>query len=67
MSNDYVKAASMAAWILAIGAVAYMSGTSSFTGWSLVAVLSLVLPAVVMRFWSAPGSSMSESIQDALR
>ena len=67
MQTAHVKAALMAAWILAVGGLAYMFGTSSFAGWTVVAVLSLVPPAVMMWFWSAPAPSMSESIREVLR
>jgi hypothetical protein len=32
-----------------------------------VAIVSLVLPAVVMWYWRVPSPSMSESIRDVLR
>ena len=67
MQTEYVKAALVAAWILAVGGLAYMSGTTSFAGWTVVAVLSLIPPAVMVRFWSAPSPSMSETIRDVLR
>jgi hypothetical protein len=67
MPNDYVKAALMAAWILAVGGLAYMWGTTSLVGWIVVAVVSLLPPAVALRLWSAPSPSMSESIRDVLR
>jgi hypothetical protein len=61
MQTDHVKAALIAAWILAVG------GATSFAGWTVVAVLSLVPPAIMMRLWTAPAPSMSESIRDVLR
>jgi hypothetical protein len=67
MQTDHVKAALIAAWILAVGGVAYLSGATSFAGWTVVAVLSLVPPAIMMRLWTAPAPSMSESIRDVLR
>lgn len=67
MQTAYLKAALMAAWILAVGSLAYMSGTTSFAGWTVAAVLSLVPLAVMARLWSAPAPSMSETIRDVLR
>lgn len=67
MRTDFVKTALMAAWVVAVGAVGYVSGTTSYTGWTLVAVVSLVPPALVGRLWSAPSPSMSETIRDVLR
>jgi hypothetical protein len=67
MQIDYVKAALMAGWILAVGGLGYGFGTTSFTGWTLVAVLSVLPPVLAMRLSSAPSPSMSESIREVLR
>jgi hypothetical protein len=67
MHTDFVKAALMGVWILAIGVLGYLAGTTSFAGWAVVAVVSLVPPAIVMRLWGAPAPSMSETIRDVLR
>jgi hypothetical protein len=67
MQNDHVRAALMGTWILAIGALGYVSGVTSFAAWAAVAVLSLAPPVVMARLWSAPEPSMSESIRNELR
>ena len=67
MQTPYMKAALIAAWILAIGGLAYVAGTTSLAGWAIVAVLLLVPPAVTVWFWSAPSPSMSETIRNVLR
>jgi hypothetical protein len=67
MKTEYVKPALIAAWVVAIGALGYASGTTSFPGWAVVTALSLVPPAVMVRLWSAPSPSMSESIREVLR
>ena len=67
MQTDHVKAALMAAWILAVGALGYVSGATSFAAWTALVVLSLAPPAVMMRLWSVPSPSMSESIREVLR
>jgi hypothetical protein len=67
MQTDYMKAALSAAWILAVGAVGYVSGVTSLVAWTALVVLALAPPAVMMRLWSAPDRSMSESIREALR
>jgi hypothetical protein len=67
MQTDFVKPALMAAWVLAVGVLGYMSGTTSFAGWTLVAVVSLVPAAIVIRLWSAPSRTMSEAIREVLR
>jgi hypothetical protein len=67
MRTENVKTASMSAWILAVGAFGYLSGTNSVAGWSLLAAMS-VLPAALMAWlWRAPSPSMSETIRDAIR
>ena len=67
MQNDYLKATLMAAWVLAVGTLGYVTGATSFAAWTALAVLSLVPPVVVVRLWSAPTPSMSESIRKVLR
>ena len=67
MHTDYVKAALMAAWVLAVGALGYVSGTTSVAGWAIVTALSLLPPAVMLRLWSPPSPTMSESIREVLR
>ena len=49
MLTDFVKAALIGAWVLAIGAFGYMPGTASFAGWTLLAVVSLAPPALAVR------------------
>jgi hypothetical protein len=67
MNTEYVKPALMAAWVVAVGALGYASGTTSFPGWAIVAVLALAPPAVIVRLWSTPVPSMSERIREVLR
>jgi len=62
-----MRPALTAAWVVAVGALGYASGATSLPGWTVVAVLALVPPAVMVRLWSAPSPSMSESIRKALR
>src|SRR4051812_33925263 len=67
MKTEYVKPALMAAWVVAVGALGYASGTTSFPGWAVVAALSLGPPAAMVRLWRGPSPSMSESIREVLR
>jgi uncharacterized membrane protein YhdT len=67
MNTEYMKPALMVAWVVAVGAAGYASGTTSFPGWAVVAALALAPPAVMGRLWSTPAPSMSESIRDVLR
>ena len=67
MQIDFVKAALMGAWVLAVGAFGYMSGAQSFAMWTLLAVVSLAPLVLMVRLWSTPPPTMSESIRKALR
>ena len=65
--TDYVKAAVIAAWVLAVGTVGLAFGVTSVAGWAGLAVISVVPPIVMLRLWHAPVPSMSETIRDVLR
>jgi hypothetical protein len=67
MPTDYMKTVLIGVWVVAAGILGFALGVTSFAGWAALAVLSLVPPAVVLRLWSAPAPSMSESIRDVLR
>jgi hypothetical protein len=67
MQTNFVKAALMGAWVLAVGAFGYMSGAASFAVWTLLAVVSLAPPMLMRRLWSAPPQTMSETIRKVLR
>jgi hypothetical protein len=67
MHTDHVKAALIGAWILAVGVLGYILGTTSLAGWTVLAVVSVIPPVVIMRLWRAPSQSMSESIREVIR
>jgi hypothetical protein len=67
MQTDYLKLAVIVAWIVAVATLGFGFGIVSLAGWTALAVLSLVPPAVMLRFWSKPTPSMSETIRDVLR
>jgi hypothetical protein len=67
MQTNFVKAALMGAWVLAVGTFGYMSGAASFAVWTLLAVISLAPPVIMGRLWSAPPETMSETIRKVLR
>jgi hypothetical protein len=66
MHINFVKAALMGAWVLAVGTVGYTSGAVSFAGWTLLAVVSLAPPVLMGQLWSAPPETMSEAIRKVL-
>ena len=57
----------MGAWILAVGVLGYILGTTSLAGWTVLAIVSVIPPVVMMRLWRAPSQSMSESIREVMR
>ena len=67
MQTEHVKAALAGGWIAAAGSIGYLAGTSSVAGWTLLAMVSLAPPVLMVRFWSAPPQTMSETIRNALR
>jgi hypothetical protein len=66
MQLNSLNAALTGAWVLAVCAFGYMSG-ASFAGWTLLAVVSLLPVVLMVRLWSAPAPTMSETIQKVLR
>ena len=67
MPTNFMKAALMGAWVLAVGAFGYMSGPTSFAGWAVLALVLLAPPVLMVRLWRAPPPTMSESIREVLR
>ena len=67
MHTDHVKAALIGAWILAVGVLGYLLGTTSLAGWTVLAIVSVIPPVVMMRLWRTPSQSMSESIREVIR
>ena len=67
MPTVYMKAAVITAWMLAIGAIGFGLGVTSFAGWAAVGLLSLIPAAVMLLLWGAPAPRMSETIRDVLR
>lgn len=67
MHIDHVKAVLIGAWILAVGVLGYIVGTTSLAGWTVLAAVAVIPPVVIMRLWRVPSQSMSESIRDAIR
>lgn len=54
-------------WMLFIGALGYAAGITSLVGWTALLAVALTPAVIMMRFWSAPARTMSETIQDVLR
>ena len=67
MSLPTIKVTTAAAWALAIAAVGLLAGVNSLSLWLALAGLAIVPPLVMMRFWTQPDQTMSQSIQEVLR
>jgi hypothetical protein len=67
MQTDHLKSALMVTWILTVGILGYLSGTTSLAAWTALGIVSLTFPIVMMKLWRVPAQSMSESIQEARR
>ena len=67
MQLNFLHAALIGAWILAVGAFGYMSGAASFAAWTLLAVVSVAPVILMARLWSTPPPTMSETIRKVLR
>ena len=67
MQTDYMKAALIGVWILAVGVLGYALGATSLVAWTVLAATALTPPVLMMRLWRRPAQSMSESIREALR
>ena len=61
------KAIAAGAWILAITAIAMVANLTAPSTLAVVALVALIPPVVLWRFWNVPVQSMSESIRKALR
>ena len=61
------KAIVAGAWILAITAIGIVANLTSLSSRAVVALIALIPPVVLWRFWNVPDQSMSESIRKALR
>lgn len=67
MRTDQLKGALIGAWVLAVGLMAYIADPTSLAGWTALAVVAAIPPAVLLRLWRVPAQSMSESIREVTR
>ncbi len=54
-------------WVAAVSIAGVAGHVRSVLGWTALGALAVVPPLVVIRRWTEPQQSLSESIQDALR
>lgn len=67
MQTHYRKVVLAGAWMTIVVAVSLAADVTSLTGRFVLAALGLVPALVVMRFWSGPPQTISESITTARR
>jgi hypothetical protein len=54
-------------WVSAVSIAGVAADVHSFAGWAVLSALAVLPPLVMLRRWSEPQQSISESIQEALR
>lgn len=67
MRNHYRKIVLAGAWMTIVVAVTLAADITSSTGRFVLAAFGLVPVLVVMRFWSGPPQTISQSISHARR
>ncbi|MBK5298859.1 MAG: hypothetical protein JJE40_17025 [Vicinamibacteria bacterium] len=67
MHNQYRKIVLAGAWMTIVVAVTLAADVTSLSGRFVLAAFGLVPALVVMRFWSGPPQTISESITRARR
>jgi hypothetical protein len=67
MQLQHTKATVAALWVLGAGMTAVAAGVTSPGGLALVAGFGLVPPVLMLRWWSEPPQTLSESIREARR
>jgi hypothetical protein len=67
MPLEYMKNGIAGAWIVGLAILAVFLGLNSVLGWTVLVMLGLLPPLVMLRFWSPPAQSTSESIRKVLR
>jgi hypothetical protein len=67
MQLKHIKAAVAAAWIATVGGVGLIADVAHPASWIAVAACAVVPAVAMLWFWSPPASTLSESIQKALR
>ena len=67
MRLQSTKAIAAGGWILAMIAIGLVANLTSPSMWAVLALVAVIPPVVLWRFWNVPDQSMSESIRKALR
>ena len=67
MKLEHMKAMFSAVWVMAVVAAGLLGHVTSPVTWLILALIAVVPPLAVMRYWNYPAKTMSESIREALR
>ena len=67
MNRVSIKAVIAMLWVVAVTIAGIVGNVNSLLLWTVLAAVALLLPVVIMRWWSEPRQTMSQSIQAALR
>lgn len=62
-----IKATIAVLWIFAVCTAGIAGNLSSLSSWIVLAGVAVLPTLVMMRWWSAPHQTMSQTIQKALR
>ena len=62
-----IRTVTSALWVTTMCAVGLAAGVTSAAGWTILAGAALLLPIFVLRVWSGPPQTISESIHEARR
>ena len=65
MQLNSLKAAIVTPWLLALSVVSLVADITSWSGWTIVAALATLPPAMLLWWWRDPPQTLSESIHDA--
>jgi hypothetical protein len=67
MHRVSIKAVIAMLCVVAVTITAIVGHVNSLLLWTVLAAVALLPPVVIMRWWSEPGQSMSQGIQEALQ
>lgn len=67
MQLQQTKGIAAGGWILAMVAIGLVAHVTSPSSVAVLALVALIPPVVLWRFWNVPDQSMSESIRKELR
>lgn len=67
MNRTSIKVVIAMLWVVAVTIAGIVENVNSLVLWTVLVAVALLPLVVIMRWWSKPRQSMSESIQEALR